>query len=159
MSFPRTLAWTLWLGLLAVAQLPLVVEFPEGAALEVSAGEVVFDLSAVGFPPPQLPAYYGPSAPERLELRVFSNLEGAWALEASCEGLAGPEGAWLPADRLEVRLGGGPWLPLGADVVLWLGQGPTGGYRSWTLELRLRAEGDEAPGTYQGVLTFRLTRL
>lgn len=156
----RLLALAVLLGVLARAQVPVVLEFPEGSALELSAAEVTFDLARLGYPPQQLPAHYPPTAPgEPPVLRLFSNLEGAWALEAELSDLATPDGDWLPADRVEVRLNGGPWLPLGSPVRLWLGEGPTRGYREGVLEFRLRVVGDERPGRYRGVLVLRLLRL
>lgn len=155
------LGWLLLWALPAMAQLPLVVQFPEGSALELSAEEVVFDLGLTGYPPPELPAYYAPTEPrEPLRVRLFSNLEGGWALEAELEGLWTADGlVGIPPERLEVRLDGGPWLPLADAVVLTVGQGPTGGYREHVLELRLRVHGDEPVGLFQGVLVLSLTRL
>jgi len=145
---------------LAWAQLPLQVEFPTGSSLQLSSREVVFDLSKSGFPPRDLPAYYYPVKPEEgLSLRLFSNLTGGWALAASLEPLADRNGNWLPPDRVEVRLDGGPWLPLSTAVVLMVGSGPTSGYQEHAIEFRLQVKGDELPGSYQGVLVFSLSRL
>jgi len=150
------------LGALATAraQVALVLEYPEGMALELSVPELVFDLSRVGFPPPELPAYYAPTAPQGpVTLRLFNNLEGGWLLEAKLDGLANEDGQWIPPDRIEVRLNGGPWIALSQPVVLWTGSGPTGEWRSFTLELRFKAVGDELPGRYQGLLVLALSRL
>ena len=145
---------------LAWAQLPLQVEFPTGSSLELSSRDVVFDLRKTGFPPRELPAYYYPVEPaDGLSLRLFSNLEGGWVLTAGLEPLAGRKGNWLPPERVEVRLDGGPWLPLSSGVVLMVGSGPTGGYQKHTIEFRLQVRGDELPGSYQGVLVFSLSRL
>ncbi|WP_457629867.1 hypothetical protein [Oceanithermus sp.] len=145
---------------LAWAQLPLQVEFPTGSSLQLSSRELSFDLSKSGFPPRELPAYYYPQAAGGgTELRLFSNLAGGWALTAGLEPLAGPGGNWLPPDRVEVRIDGGPWLPLSTAVVLLVGSGPTGGYQEHLVEFRLRVSGDELPGSYQGVLVFSLSRL
>lgn len=144
----------------ARAQLPLMVRFPEGSVLELSTDAVVFDLGRQGFPPRRLPAYYPPTGPGTpVTLRLYSNLEGSWALVAEMTALTREDGRWLPASRLEVRLDGGPWLALGKPVTLWVGQGPTQGYHEFRLEFRLRVEGDEQPGRYRGALLLRLSRL
>jgi len=145
---------------LAWAQLPLQVEFPAGSSLQLSNKNIIFNLEKNGFPPRELPAYYYPVEPaEGLELRLFSNLEGSWTLSAGLEPLLGDNEKWLLPERIEVRMDGGPWLPLSSSVVLLAGSGPTGGYQIHTVEFRLRIEGDELPGSYQGVLIFSLSRL
>ncbi|WP_293178663.1 hypothetical protein [Oceanithermus sp.] len=150
----------LLLGSPALAQLPLQVLYPSGSALELSAREVVFDLVSAGFPPRDLPAYYPPHEPEGpIVLRLFSNVEEAWVLSAELEPLASKDGRWLPPDRIELRLDGGPWLPLGSRTVLLMGSGPTGGYEEHRLEVRLKVVGDEVPGTYSGALVLSLSRL
>jgi len=153
-------AAVLALSSLAWAQLPIQVEFPSGSSLQLSSLEVVFDLRKSGFPPRELPAYYLPVAPKSgLQLRLFSNIEGSWALTAKMEPLAAKDGNWLSSGRMEVRLDGGPWLPLSSEVVLLLGSGPSGGYQEHAVEFRLFVKGDELPGSYQGVLVFSLSRL
>jgi len=149
------------LAMPAWAQLPLQVLYPSGSALELSAQEVVFDLVSRGFPPRDLPAYYLPRRPEGpIALRLFSNLEEAWVLSAELEPLATENGHWLLPDRIELRLDGGPWLPLQLEkgTVLLMGSGPTNGYEEHRLELRLKIVGDEVPGTYSGVLVLSLSR-
>jgi len=153
-------AMVLALSSLAWAQLPIQVEFPSGSALQLSSQEVVFDLRKSGFPPRELPTYYYPVAPlEGLGLRLFSNIEGGWALTAEMEPLAAKDGNWLSPGRVEVRLDGGPWLSLSSAVALLVGSGPTGGYQEHAVEFRLLVRGDELPGSYQGVLVFSLSRL
>lgn len=151
----------LWLSLgLALAQVPIGVNLPEGTSLSLSAEEVVFDLAQAPFPPPSFPFAYGPSRPSgALTLRLFTNLEGGFALEVEAGPLVAPNGAEIPIGQVEYRLNGGPWIPLGPRVVLLTDTGPTGGYRNHTLEFRLVLTGREAPGTYRGSLLFTLSRL
>lgn len=80
-------------------------------------------------------------------------------MEVEASPLLSPSGAEIPAGQVEYRLNGGPWIPLGPRVVLLTGTGPTGGYRSHTLEFRLILTGREAPGVYRGSLVFTLSRL
>lgn len=146
--------------LLALAQVPIGVNLPEGSALSLSAEEVVFDLAQAPYPPPSFPYAYGPTTPkDPLVLSLFSNLEGGWAVEVQAEPLLAEGGKIIPPGQLEVRVDGGPWFPLGPRVVLLTGQGPSGGYRRHFLEFRLILTGREAPGVYRGVLVFSLSPL
>lgn len=152
--------WLLWLGLWAAAQVPVGVNLPEGSALALSAEEVVFDLERAGFPPPAFPHPYAPTSPPGpLTLSVFSNVEGGWAVEVMAEPLVAEGGRLLSPSQLEVRVNGGPWLPLGPKTVLLTGSGPSGGYQRYLLEFRLVLTGSEAPGVYRGSLVFTLSRL
>ncbi|MCS7218316.1 MAG: hypothetical protein NZ846_04995 [Thermus sp.] len=155
----RKLALILLWGL-GLAQVPIGVNLPEGTSLSLSAEEVVFDLTQAPFPPPSFPFAYPPSRPQApLSLRVFTNLEGGFAVEVQAGPLLSDRGGEIPAGQLEYRLNGGPWIPLGPRVVLLTGSGPTGGYRTHTLEFRLVLTGREAPGMYRGSLLFTLSRL
>ena len=152
--------WLLWTGLLALAQVPVGVNLPEGSALTLSAEEVVFDLAQGAYPPPSFPYAYAPTSPRGpLTLSVFSNLEGGWAVEVLAEPLIAEGGKLLSPSPLEVRVDGGPWMPLGPRTVLLTGSGPSGGYRRHLLEFRLVLTGQEAPGLYRGSLVFTLSRL
>jgi len=154
------LAAAMLFGIFAWAQLPLQLEFPAGSSLQISSREIVFDLSKSGFPPRELPAFYYPVKPaEGLNLRLFSNLDGGWALAAELQPLVARDGNWLSPENVEVRLDNGPWLSLASEVSLLIGSGPTGGYREHKIEFRLLVRGDELPGSYQGVLVFSLSRL
>ncbi|MEN2981823.1 MAG: hypothetical protein ABDH20_04400 [Thermus sp.] len=155
----RKLALVLLWGL-GLAQVPIGVNLPEGTSLSLSTEEVVFDLTQAPFPPPSFPFAYPPSRPlGPLSLRVFTNLEGGFAVEVQAGSLLSERGGEIPAGQLEYRLDGGPWIPLGPRVVLLTGSGPTGGYRTHTLEFRLVLTGRETPGTYRGSLLFTLSRL
>lgn len=155
----RSLFLALLLGL-ALAQVPIGVNLPEGSSLSLSAEEVVFDLSQAPYPPPSFPFAYAPTQPSLpLTLRLFTNLQGGFAVEVEATPLLSETGAEIPAVQLEYRLNGGPWIPLGPRVVLLTGQGPTLGYQSHLLEFRLVLTGREAPGVYRGSLLFSLVPL
>ncbi len=144
----------------ALAQVPIGVNLPEGSALSLSAEEVFFNLAQAPFPPPSFPYAYSPTNPGGpLTLSLFSNVEGGWALEVLAEPLVAEGGRLLSPSQLEVRVDGGPWVPLGPRVVLLTGSGPTAGYRRHLLEFRLVLTGQEAPGVYRGSLVFTLSRL
>ncbi|WP_243030432.1 hypothetical protein [Thermus altitudinis] len=144
----------------ALAQVPIGVNLPEGTSLSLSTEEVVFDLTQSHFPPPNFPYAYLPSSPQGpLTLRLFTNLEGGFAVEVEATPLLAEGGAQIPAGQVEYRLNGGPWIPLGPKVVLLTGSGPTAGYQSYVLEFRLVLTGQEAPGVYRGSLLFTLSRL
>ncbi|GAB5601516.1 hypothetical protein FJNA_00400 [Thermus sp. FJN-A] len=156
----RKVIWLLGLGLVALAQVPIGVNLPEGSALTLSAEEVVFDLARTGYPPPTFPFAYAPTAPSGpLTLSVFSNLEGGWTVEVLAEPLVADGGKLLSPSQLEVRVNGGPWTPLGPRTVLLTGSGPSGGYQRHLVEVRLILTGQEAPGVYRGSLVFALSRL
>ncbi|GLV46967.1 hypothetical protein TJA_01430 [Thermus sp. LT1-2-5] len=155
----RLLALALVLGF-AWAQVPIGVNLPEGSSLSLSAEEVVFDLTQAPYPPPQFPYAYPPTRPSgALSLRLFTNLEGGFALEVEATPLLSETGAEIPAAQVEYRLNGGPWIPLGPKVILLTGTGPTAGYQTYALEFRLVLTGQEVPGTYRGSLLFTLSRL
>ncbi|WP_240307566.1 hypothetical protein [Thermus caldifontis] len=144
----------------ALAQVPIGVNLPEGTSLSLSAEEVVFDLTQSPYPPPSFPFAYAPSSPQGpVTLRLFTNLEGGFALEVEASPLLSEGGAQIPASQVEYRLNGGPWIPLGPKVVLLTGTGPTAGYQSYVLEFRLVLTGQEVPGVYRGSLLFTLSRL
>jgi len=145
---------------LAFAQLPLQVTFPNGSALQVSVQQIDFDLSKGGFPPRELPAYFYPDGDSRkIRLKLFSNIAEAWVLAAEVTPLTSRSGVWLPPERIEVKVDGGPWLPLGSRTRLIAGYGPTGGYQEHWVRVRLKVVGDEPAGQYQGVIVFSLSRL
>ena len=143
----------------AGAQLGVGIELPEGSTLSLSAEAVTFDLRQAGYPPREFPAYYEPTHPtEPVVLRLFSNIEGAWRLEAGfAEGLLREAGGAIPPDQLEYRLDGGPWLRFGHSVVMLEGHGLSEAYDTHTIEFRIRLVGNERPGLYEGVLTFTLS--
>lgn len=144
----------------ALAQVPIGVNLPEGTSLSLSTEEVVFDLTQSAYPPPSFPFAYAPSVPQSpVTLRLFTNLEGGFALEVEATPLLAEGGAQIPAGQVEYRLNGGPWIPLGPKVVLLTGTGPTAGYQSYVLEFRLVLTGQEVPGVYRGSLLFTLSRL
>ncbi|MFN4072382.1 MAG: hypothetical protein ACK4G4_03025 [Thermus sp.] len=145
---------------LALAQVPIGVNLPEGTSLSLSAEEVVFDLTQSPFPPPSFPYAYAPTAPPGpLTLRLFTNLEGGFAVEVEATPLLAEGGAQIPSSQVEYRLNGGPWIPLGPKIILLTGSGPTAGYQSYVLEFRLVLTGQEVPGVYRGSLLFTLSRL
>lgn len=135
----------------------LGLSVPEGSALTLSADTVVFDLRDAAYPPAAFPAWYAPSRPTApVTLDLFTNIESSWLVVAGFEGLLREDGTALPADRIEFRVDGGPWVPFGRSTTLATGRGATPGYLHYDLEFRLRLEGDERPGVYQGVLLFSL---
>lgn len=155
----RSLVLLLVLGM-ALAQVPIGVNLPEGTSLSLNAEEVVFDLTQRNYPPPSFPFAYSPTSPSGpLTLRLFTNLEGGFAVEVEASPLLAEGGAEIPASQVEYRLNGGPWIPLGPKVVLLTGSGPTAGYQSYVLEFRLVLTGQEVPGVYRGSLLFTLSRL
>lgn len=150
---------------IALAQTDIGVEIPEGSSMTLSATAFRFDLSGSDYPPPEFPAYYLPVAVDEgtgaaredgAELRVFSNVGGNWRVAIGFDGLRTAAGDLLPPDRLEYRLGGGPWRAFAPSTTLLTGSGQTLGYEEARLELRLRLEGDERPGSYRGTLIFTL---
>jgi hypothetical protein len=145
---------------LALAQVPIGVNLPEGTSLSLSAEEILFDLTQSAYPPPSFPYAYAPTLPQGpLTLRLFTNLEGGFAVEVEATPLLAEGGAEIPPGQVEYRLNGGPWIPLGPKVVLLTGSGPTSGYQSYVLEFRLVLTGREVPGVYRGSLLFTLSRL
>lgn len=147
------------LALVALAQVPVELQMPGGSALMLSSDRLVFDLRQTAYPPAEFPAYYPATTPEGpLELRVFSNIDGGWFLSATLTPLVSESGRAIDPDRIEMRVDGGIWFPLGNAVVLFVGQGPSEAYERYLVELRLRLEGNERPGFYRGNLTFTLAR-
>lgn len=146
---------------LATAQVPVGVDLPEGSALTISHEVLTFDLTETPFPPASFPAFFEPTdVEEPLELRLFSNLEGGWVVEMAFEGLLeGDSDAFIGPSQVEYRVDGGPWFELAPSVTLVNGQGATDGYESHQIEFRLRLEGNESPGSYEGTLIFHLARL
>jgi hypothetical protein len=143
------------------AQVGVGVEIPEGTTITLSSERVVFDLGVQGFPPPEFPYFYEPTAPtEPVTLRLFSNISGNWQLEVSMSGgFTGAGGRVIPVTQLEYRLNGGSWLPMASRVALVSGSGASSAYETHTLELRLKLVGNEAPGSYEGVLNFTFVQL
>lgn len=142
------------------AQLGVGTEVPEASVITVSNELVRFDLAEQGYPPPDFPHYYLPSAPtEPVLIRLFSNYENGWILEADfATGLVGPAGREIPPGQLEYSLDGGPWLPFAPRVSLMTSQGASNSFEEHTLEFRLQLLGNEAPGTYRGVMSFILVQ-
>jgi hypothetical protein len=144
----------------AFAQLPVGATIPEGSALVINHDQVVFDLSRTAFPPPSFPWTFEPTAPqEPIELQLYSNLEGGWALTISFDGLFGPDGDVLLPSQVRYRLdGAGDWFALAPAVTLVSGYGVSHDYQRYLLELQLQLFGNERPGTYEGTLIFSLTK-
>jgi len=144
----------------AHAQVSLGATIPEGSALLVSHDEVAFDLSQTAFPPPSFPWPFEPTAPEEpIEIQLYSNLEGGWALTVEFDGLLSDDGALLLPSQVRYRLdGAGDWFPLGQVVTLLSGYGVSHDYQRHLLEFRLELMGNERPGTYAGTLVFSLTK-
>jgi hypothetical protein len=142
------------------AQVSLGATIPEGSALLLSHDEVVFDLSQTAFPPPSFPWVFEPTAPEGpVEIQLYSNLEGGWALSVEFDGLLSEEGALLLPSQVRYRLdGAGAWLPLGQLVTLLSGYGVSHDYQRHLLEFRLELMGNERPGAYAGTLVFSLSK-
>lgn len=144
----------------AHAQLSFGATIPEGSALIVSHDDVEFDLSQTPYPPPSFPWSFEPTAPEGpLEIQLYSNLDGGWALTVEFEGLLSDDGALLLPSQVRYRLdGSGEWFPLGQVVTLLSGYGVSHDYQRHLLEFRLELMGNERPGAYAGTLVFSLTK-
>jgi hypothetical protein len=163
----KTLSMLLLLLLsLGLAQEPLAVPLgvgvtiPQGSILSLSHDRIAFDLGQAVYPPREFPAYYGKTSPtEPLELRLFSNMEGSWALHVETTGLFTTTGEAILPSQLEYRLDDGPWLSLGPSIELFSGRGASQAFERYTLDLRLKITGAEAAGFYEGLLIFRLTGL
>lgn len=138
------------------AQVGFGIEIPDASAISLSSESVVFNLAEQGFPPPAFPHHYLPSEPaEPLLVRLYSNLDSGWILEADFSaGLLNEAGHVLLPAQLEYRFDGGPWLEFASTVALYSSQGRSDAFEEHTLELRLQLLGNEAPGRYQGVLNF-----
>lgn len=140
----------------------IAVEFPQVGSLSISHAEVTFDLSASTFPPREFPGYYLPISPsEPMTFSVTSNASN-WMVTAEFTGLFNvDENTMLAPDQLQYRIDGSDWFALGASAVtLAMGSasshGPSATPQQHTLELRLVVWGTEAPGSYEGTLTFTL---
>lgn len=152
----------LLLGSKAVAQISVGAEFPETTSLSISHSMVSFDLASASYPPASFPAYYYPTEPDpvsdSMTFTVFTNLE-SWSVDVDFPGLFNElDNAALPVDRLEYSTNGGStWhaFALGGNTIVQ-GLARTESYATYDFAIRLRVEGDEAPGTYIGVLTFTL---
>ena len=139
------------------AQVAVGVEIPTDTTITLSEETLTFDLAAQGYPPESFPARYTAKEGE-VEIKLFSNIAGGWALNVSLEnGLVGPNNATIPVAQLATRVDGGSWQALAEKVTLLTSSGV--GEETHTLELRLELLGNERPGTYQGVLSFSLTSL
>ncbi len=139
------------------------VEFPSIGSLLISAEEVTFDLSGQNYPPAEFPATYLPVEPsEPITITVTSNTS-SWRLSAEFTGLVNvEENLQLPASQLEYSIDGSVWLPFSTQPVYLTLDPPLptdviAAPRVHTLELRLVVIGNEAPGKYEGTLTFSLT--
>lgn len=146
----------------AHTQVGVGVEIPESGTMTVSHSTVLFDLASDGYPPASFPAYYLPTDPDpqsdHMSFSVFSNL-GNWTVDVVFPGLYNElDNVILAPDRLEYSTDEGTtWhaFSLGANTLV---QNLDGSASAVTVPfmIRLRLVGDEAPGSYSGVLTFSL---
>lgn len=142
---------------LAFSQVSVGAEVPGSSVITVSNDKVVFDLSGQAYPPAEFPAYY--PLEESIGVRLFSNVDGNWILNAELpSGLVSVGGNTILASQIEYSLDGGDWFALGPRVVLLSGSGLSSDYETHALELRLKLVGNERPGSYQGLLNLTLAR-
>lgn len=146
-----------------MAQMTIGVSSQEGSDLTISTNVVRFDLTEQGYPPPKFPAYYLPVTPDPavppMWISVFTDLP-AWTINADFDQLYDVDtNNGLSVSQMEYSTDVGVnWFPFTAGVTTLIqGIAATTSTETYPLSLRLKLNGDELPGRYEGSLVLSLS--